>query len=730
MDHKCPHEPHAHDPYHHACKDCKEQKCDHQHLALYVAKALIEDGDAFMARTAPSNLEFLGVREGDFILVEGTRRALVPVGPVLPLREAEGVLHLDDATMRNTGASIFRKVNVRIPVTRPADEIILEPAGPMLLKAEHMEQWTRLLQGFVLLEGNGIPLSVRPDRRELFLVRSTRPEGPVIVTPGTHVRFEPKARAPGMEQEGVTYQDIGGLRREIDRIREVVELPLKYPEIFTRLGVEPPKGILLYGPPGSGKTLIGRAVAQETQAAFHHLNGPEIMQRHYGESEENLRSFFEKAQNNAPAILFLDEIDAVAPRREKTEGEVEKRVVAQLLALMDGLKSRGQVVVIGATNIPNALDPALRRPGRFDREIAIGVPNETGRLEILRIHSRNMPLSPRVDLEEWARRTHGFVGADLKALCQEAAFQALRRTLPEPAWKDVCVPPGLLDTLFVEPDDFEDALKEVEPSAIREVHVELPQVGWDHVGGCSQAKRTLQEMVIWPLRFPGWFEKACVTPPKGLLITGPPGTGKTLLARALARESGLNFISVKGPELLSKYVGESEERIREIFHKARMAAPSILFFDEIDSIAGHRGADAGSARVTSRMVSQILAEMDGVESLKGVVILGATNRPELLDPSLTRPGRFEVHVILGLPDENERREIFRIHLKGKTLGEQVDLDRLVRRTEGWSGARIEALCRGALMEWIREEIQESKDHPEECVLQERHFLKALDCLVG
>ena len=724
MEHRCPHEDHANDPYHHACKDCKDQTCGGHHLALHVAKALEEDGGAFIARLSPANMEFLQLKEGDHLLVEGNSTAVVPIGPASPERGSEAVVHLDRLTMENAGTSLFEKVTAKRADAEPAVNVVIVPDTPLLLRPDRQALLEKQLEGMVVLRDNSITLSVSGDRPLSFTIVSTKPDGPVQIGTDTILEFGQKEQTHAGDM-AFTYEDIGGLGKEIDRIREIVEFPLQFPEVFRRLGVEAPKGILLHGPPGSGKTLIARIVAQETHANFYHVNGPEIMRSHYGESEKRLRSIFEKAQENAPAIIFLDEIDAVAPRREKTEGEVEKRIVAQLLALMDGLESRGQVVVMGATNIPNALDPALRRPGRFDREINIGVPDQNGRLEILRIHSRGMPLAPDVDLDDWARRSHGFVGADLRAFCQEAAIHSLRRIKPELNSGERPVPQKFLESMYIHADDFEEAFKEVEPSAIREVRIELPQVGWNDIGGYEQAKERLQEAVIWPNRFPERFEKIGIEPPRGILITGPSGTGKTLLAQALAKESGFNFISVKGPELLSKYVGESEERIREIFRKARMAAPSILFFDEIDSIAGNRGHDNAASRVTSRMVSQLLTEMSGIETLRGVTILGATNLPELLDPSLLRPGRFELYVTLGLPDDHERKKIFGIHLDKKPTEPDLDVDWLVKQTNGWTGAQIEALCRGAALTWLHESI-EGEFGDEQFVLTKHCFEKVLE----
>jgi transitional endoplasmic reticulum ATPase len=569
-------------------------------------------------------------------------------------------------------------------------------------------------------------------RKVDLTVTSVQPPAPaVIITADTQIVIGEKPAAAVREVPRVTYEDIGGLQEEIRKIREMVELPLKYPELFERLGVEAPKGVLLYGPPGTGKTLLAKAVANETNAAFFSISGPEIMSKFYGESEERLREIFRQAEENAPSIIFIDEIDAIAPKREEVTGEVEKRVVSQLLALMDGLKPRGRVVVIGATNRPNAIDPALRRPGRFDREIEIGVPNKQGRLEILQIHTRGMPLAEDVDLERIASVTHGFVGADLEALCKEAAMRALRRILPQIDFEKESIPAEILNKIVVTMNDFMEALKDVEPSAMREVLVEVPTVKWEDIGGLADVKLELQEAVEWPLKYPEVFEHLDAKPPKGILLYGPPGTGKTLLAKAVANESEANFISIKGPELLSKWVGESERAVREVFRKARQAAPSIIFFDEIDSIAPVRGGGYGDSHVTERVISQLLTEMDGLEELRGVVVIAATNRPDIIDPALLRPGRFDKLLYVPPPDLEARKEILKIHLRKKPLAEDVNIDEIAKRTEGYTGADLAAVCNTAVMLAVREHImanknpEEAKKNVKDVKVCRRHFEEAL-----
>ena len=584
-----------------------------------------------------------------------------------------------------------------------------------------------------MVEGDRIRATLFGTQNYEFSVVSTHPKnGPVVIHPNTTIQLQTVEAAEGKKGLTISYEDIGGLRPQIQRIREMIELPLKYPEVFERLGIEPPKGVLLYGPPGSGKTLIAKAVVNETDAYFTHISGPEIMGKFYGESEARLRKVFEDAQAHAPAILFIDEIDAIAPKREEMGGEkqVERRVVAQLLALMDGLESRGQLIVIAATNIPNVIDPALRRPGRFDREISIPIPDRNARLEILHIHTRGMPLAKDVNLERLADITHGFVGADLMALCREAAMVTLRQLFPEVDFDLAEIPVEKLMKLEVTQDAFLEALKEVEPSAIREVFVEVPNVTWDDVGGLGEVKKRLIEAVEWPLKYTAVFAQAKVRPPKGILLTGPPGCGKTLLVKALAHESEVNFISVKGPELMSKYVGESERGIREIFRKAKQAAPTILFFDEIESIVPHRGSGGGDSLVAERVISQFLTELDGIEELKGVLVVAATNRPDLVDPALLRPGRFDLILELPKPNEREREDIFRVHTKDKPLAKDVDLEKLAKQAQEITGADIELICREAAMQAVREAIGRAQKARAPFSITMHHFEQALKSCQG
>ncbi|MEM3382673.1 MAG: CDC48 family AAA ATPase [Nitrososphaerales archaeon] len=699
-------------------------------VSLRVAEARSRDVGRGIARLDPKVIEKLGLTPGDVVEISGKRKTVAICWPSYSEDAGKGIIRIDGYIRNNAGVSIDEKVSVRKVEVKKAEKITLAPTES--LRIEGAEDYlAQLLEGRVVTRGDYIPIGIMGRKVDL-IVTSVHPPAPaVIISADTKISIGEKPSAITREVPRMTYEDIGGLQEEIKKIREMVELPLKYPELFERLGVEAPKGVLLYGPPGTGKTLLAKAVANETNAAFFSISGPEIMSKFYGESEERLREIFRQAEENAPSIIFIDEIDAIAPKREEVTGEVEKRVVSQLLALMDGLKPRGRVVVIGATNRPNAIDPALRRPGRFDREIEIGVPNKQGRLEILQIHTRGMPLTKDVDLEKIANITHGFVGADLEALCKEAAMRALRRIIPQIDFEKETIPAEILNKITVTMNDFMEALKDVEPSAMREVLVEVPTVKWEDIGGLEDVKLELQEAVEWPLKYPEIFENMDAKPPKGILLYGPPGTGKTLLAKAVANESEANFISVKGPELLSKWVGESEKAVREIFRKAKQTAPSIIFFDEIDSIVPTRGGGYGDSHVTERVISQFLTEMDGLEELRGVVIIAATNRPDIIDPALLRPGRFDKLLYVPLPDFEARKEILKIHLNKKPLAEDIDIDELAKRTEDYTGADLAAICNTAVMLAIREHIIGNKD-PENVKknfknikLYKRHFEEAL-----
>ncbi|MEM2341038.1 MAG: CDC48 family AAA ATPase [Candidatus Bathyarchaeia archaeon] len=697
---------------------------------LRVAEAHGRDVGRGIARIDPKVMENLDLTPGDVIEISGKRKTAAICWPGYAEDSGKGIIRVDGYIRRNAGVSIDEKVTIRRIEAKNAEKVILAPTEPLRIEGAE-EYLAQILEGKVVTRGDYIPLGIMGRTIDLVIVNVQPPAPAVIITRDTEIAMGEKPAAIVREVPRVTYEDIGGLKEEIRKIREMVELPLKYPELFERLGVEAPKGVLLYGPPGTGKTLLAKAVANETNAAFFSISGPEIMSKYYGESEERLREIFRQAEENAPSIIFIDEIDAIAPKREEVTGEVEKRVVSQLLALMDGLKPRGRVVVIGATNRPNAIDPALRRPGRFDREIEIGVPNKQGRLEILQIHTRGMPLADDVDLEKIASITHGFVGADLTALCKEAAMRALRRILPEIDFERDSIPAEILNKITVTMNDFMEALKDVEPSAMREVLVEVPNVRWDDIGGLKDVKLELQEAVEWPLKYPEVFEHMDARPPKGILLYGPPGTGKTLLAKAVANESEANFISVKGPELLSKWVGESERAVREVFRKAKQAAPSIIFFDEIDAIAPIRGGGYGDSGVTERVISQLLTEMDGIEELRGVVVIAATNRPDIVDPALLRPGRFDKLLYVPLPDLEARKEILKIHLRKKPLAEDIDIDELAKRTEGYTGADLAAICNTAVMLAIREYIanskapEETKKNLKELKVYRRHFEEAL-----
>ncbi len=678
---------------------------------LKVAEAKSKDAERGIARVDPAVMEVLGITAGDVIQIEGKKRTVAIVWPGYPEDANRGVIRIDGTIRRNAQTSIDEKVAIRKVPIKEARKITFAPTEPLRIMGGE-EFLSQSLEGRAVIRGDVIQINVMGRKIDLVVVSYTPTSDAVLVHRTTEVKISEKpVKETTSNIPKVTYEDIGGLGDEVKRVREMIELPLRHPELFERLGVEAPKGVLLHGPPGTGKTLLAKAVAGETNANFVSIGGPEIMSKFYGESEERLRDIFKQAQENAPTIIFIDEIDSIAPKREEVTGETERRVVAQLLSLMDGLEPRVKVVVIGATNRPNALDPALRRPGRFDREIEISPPNRDGRLEILQIHTRGMPLEKDVDLEDLADLTHGYVGADLSALTREAAMHALRRILPELDLDMEQIPMDVLMNITVTKNDFVSALREMQPSSLREVFVESPNVHWDEVGGLADAKRELQEAVEWPLKYGTVFENLGAVPPKGVLLYGPPGTGKTLLAKAVATESKSNFINVKGPEFLSKWVGESEKAVRETFRKARQAAPCIIFMDEIDAVVPVRGGE-GDSRVTERVVSQMLTEIDGLQSLHNVVVIAATNRPDMIDPALLRPGRFDRLVKIPAPDLEGRKQIIKIHTAKKPLADDVDIDELARKTDGYSGADLAALANEAVMLTIRKMVAEGETDPE------------------
>jgi len=686
-------------------------------IALRVLEAEPQDVGKGIGRVDPLVMEEYGFENGDVVYVEGKRKSVVRIAEGREQDRGSGTIRLDTVTRNNINVKIGDRVYIEKTSAKPAVSIKLAPSKYYApVEPDVIYRVKSRLINRVVLEGDLV--GVRMANQLIpFKVVYTKPRGPVIIDKNTNVVLLEKPEET-FKLPRVTYEDIGGLKNVIQKIRELVELPLRHPELFKKLGIEPPKGILLYGPPGCGKTLLAKAVANEADAYFIAINGPEIMSKYYGESEQRLRELFEQAKKNAPAIIFIDEVDAIAPKRDEVMGEVERRVVAQLLALMDGLESRGDVIVIAATNRPNALDPALRRPGRFDREIEIPLPDKQGRLEILQIHTRGTPLSKDVDLAKLAEITHGYTGADLAALVKEAALNALRRYLPQIDLDSEGIPQELLDKIEVRMEDFLNAYKEIVPSGLREIYVEVPETYWSDIGGLYDVKQELRQIVEWPLKYPEVFKKIGVEPPKGVLLFGPPGCGKTLLAKAVATESGANFIAVRGPEILSKWVGESEKAIREVFRKARQYAPAVVFFDEIDSIAPIRGYVYDSG-VTERIVSQLLTEMDGIHRLENVVVIAATNRPELLDPSLLRPGRFDKLLLVPPPDIDARLDILRIHTRKMPLSEDVDLYELAKDTEGYSGADLEALVREAAMIALREDMFIDKVYM-------RHFNQAME----
>ena len=672
------------------------------YVEVRVAEARQQDDGRGIARLDPDVAKQLGISTGDIVeIVSPKKRTAAKSWHGYPDDRGKGIIRIDGATRRNAETSIDDKVKIRKLEAKDARVVTFAPTDPLRIQGGEA-YLRRILENRVLTAGDYIEIPIM-GRKIVLVVTSHLPKAEaVLVRDTTQIEISEKVNTE-TKLPKITYEDIGGLHVEIRKIREMIELPMKHPELFERLGIEAPKGVLLHGPPGTGKTLLAKAVANETESNFISLSGPEIMSKFYGESEKKLREIFRDAEKNAPSIIFIDEIDSIAPKREEVTGEVERRVVAQLLALMDGLESRGQVVVIGATNRPNAIDPALRRGGRFDREIEIGIPNREARLEIITVHCRGMPLADDVNLEDISKITHGFVGADLQALAKEAAMNALRRILPELDLEQESIPAEMLEKIKIVQADFSKALTEVQPSALREVFVEVPNITWNDIGGLKAIKDQLQEIIEWPLKFGRLYRRLSINQPKGVLLFGPPGSGKTLIAKAVANESQANFISVKGPEFLSKWVGESEKAVREVFRKARQAAPCIIFFDEIETITPTRGGV--ESHVTERVISQLLTELDGLEELHEVMIIAATNRPDIIDPALLRPGRFDKILEIPLPDEADRVEIFNIHMKNRPIGADVNVLELAKTTEGFSGADIQAIVTEASIISIREFLQ-------------------------
>jgi transitional endoplasmic reticulum ATPase len=707
-------------------------------LSLKVLEAYTRDVGRGVARIDYDSMDSLGASTGDVIEIKGKRRTVAKCLPLYPSDEGKGIIRVDGLVRNNAGIAIGDTVAVRKIKAVAAEKVVVAPLEAIPPIDERY--LADALESVPLIKGDNVMVPYFGGRLTFQVIGVTPAADAVLVTQKTVFHIAEKGETlRGVPQ--VTYEDIGGLTDEIKKVREMIELPLRHPEIFEKLGIEAPKGVLLYGPPGTGKTLLAKAVANESNAHFISISGPEIMSKFYGESEARLREIFKEAKEKSPSIIFIDEIDSIAPKREEVTGEVERRVVSQLLSLMDGLEARGKVIVISATNRPNAIDPALRRPGRFDREIEIKVPDKKGRKDILMIHTRNMPLSDDVNLDKIAAISHGYVGADLEYLCKEAAMKCLRRLLPELNLEDEKLPPETLDKLIVNDEDYQNALKEVTPSGMREVFIENPDVSWDEVGGLETVKRELQEAVEWPMKYPTLYSKLGHRMPRGILLHGSSGTGKTLLAKAVATESEANFISVRGPELLSKWVGESERGIREIFRRARQASPCVIFFDEIDSIAPVRGI-GGETAVTERVVSQLLTELDGIESLRGVVVLAATNRADMIDTALLRPGRFDKIILVPLPDKEGRKKILEINAKdipvvrepmvdGVKNPDYVDLDKIAESSDGMSGADVASIANTAVSLVIHEFLAKYPDQKEaekqaaDAKVTMRHFEEAV-----
>ena len=701
---------------------------DPTEVQLEVIKAYPNDSGRGIARLDPDTLLHLKLSPGDIIQITGGKTTAAKVWRADRQDWNTDTVRIDGFTRQNASVGLGERVTIKKVDAIPAEEITFAPPKSSSIQfgsdADSMIRRQILKRPVVsgdivpIMSSTSHPFMRSPGQAIPLIAVDTTPIGIVTVSESTeiHLRDDPVS---GYEQSsnGITYEDIGGLSDEIDRVREMIELPLKHPSLFTKLGINPPQGVLLHGPPGTGKTLLAKAVANETSASFFSIAGPEIISKYYGESEQQLRAVFEDAAKDSPSIIFIDELDSIAPKREDVTGEVERRVVAQLLTMMDGLESRGQVIVIGATNRVDSIDPALRRPGRFDREIEIGVPSKLDRHEILQIHTRGMPLSDSINLEDLSRETHGFVGADIESLTKEAAMKTLRRYLPEIDLDSDEIPPDLIESIIVTQEDFDQALQEVSPSAMREVLVEVPNVKWTSVGGLDDAKRDLKESVEWPLTHPDRFSRMGISPPSGVLLYGPPGTGKTLLAKAVATETNANFISIRGPQLLSKWVGESEKAIREIFRKANQVSPSVIFFDELDSIAPNRGIESGSG-ASQRVVNQLLTELDGLEDLKNVMVIAATNRPDMIDPALVRSGRFDRLVMINEPDLEGRKQILQIHTDEMPLTPDVSLNELAEITEGYVGSDLASIAREAAIEALRED-------PDSEEVEMRHFRAAL-----
>ena len=638
-----------------------------------------------------------------------------------------GLIKIDGITRHNIGGGIGDKITVKSVEAVEADQIVLSPTEKLSIDETQLhEVMINTYQNHVFTIHDSIILSTQMGGKIQFIITSTKPAKPIIVSENTIFKLGSMTKAVDTSISRITYDELGGLKNEVQKIREMVELPMRHPELFEKIGVEAPKGVLLYGPPGTGKTLLAKAVAGETNANFTYLSGPEIMGKYYGESEERIREIFKQAEDNSPSIVFIDEIDSIAPKRDEVSGELEKRIVSQLLTLMDGMKSRGKVVVIAATNRPDSIDPALRRPGRFDREIEIGIPDDEGRYEILSIHTRGMPIDEKVDLKKISKTTHGFVGADLEVLSKEAAMRSLRRILPEIDLDEEKISTEILQKIQVTSEDFWDALKEVRPSALREVQVQIPNVSWDDVGGLAELKEELREAVEWPIKHKEAFDYVNVEAPKGILLHGPPGTGKTLIAKALAKMTESNFISIKGPELLSKWVGESEKGVREIFRKARQAAPCIIFLDEVDALVPRRGGGESGSHVTENVVSQILTEIDGLEELHNVLIIAATNRLDIVDEALLRPGRFDRIIKVPNPDSKGREQIFKIHTKKKPLADDVNISKLVEITDGFNGAEIAAVANRAATAALKRYVNGKSENIKEIKVTQQDLLDAID----